>query len=160
MLRTAQQKFGNSTGPLQSTAITNPRSTALQEFKDDPEALELCCQTAVMGALSGMQAEVRTILRFLELVFPDRLKVMMTKAFCEMSFGKIAENAIWLRDVVVPKHPDSLFAQSYLNFAEVLAGKTTKVDTLRMVAESGSDVEKEFAEHALVTLKKSGYSIQ
>jgi hypothetical protein len=112
-----------------------------------------------MGALAGMQTETRTIVRFLELVFPDRLKVMMTKAFCEMSFGNIAENAAWLRDVVVKKHPDSLFAQSYLNFAEVLSGKTNSVDALRRVSQTGSDVEREFAEHAIGVLKKSGYSI-
>jgi hypothetical protein len=160
MLRTVQQKFGNSTGPLQSSVITSPKSTALQEFKDDPDALELCCQTAVMGALSGMKTEVRTILRFLELVFPDRLKVMMTKAFCEMSFGAIAENAVWLRDVVVPKHPDSLFAKSYLNFAEVLSGKTSNVDTLRNAVANGTEVERDFAAHVLGVLKKSGYTIQ
>lgn len=159
MLRNAQQKFGNSTGKLPLSDTTGPKSTVLHEFKDDPEALELCCQTAVMGALSGMQDEVRTIIRFLELVFPGRLKVMMTRAFCEMSFGKIAENAVWLRDVVVPAHPESMFAKAYQNFAEVLSGQTLKTDLLKDAVLKGTDVEREFAEHALGVLAKAGYAV-
>jgi hypothetical protein len=117
--------------------------------------IELCCQTAMMGALAGMEQEVGTLNGFLSAMLPDSLKVKLTKTYCEMLFGRVHEAVGELKVFVAAEHSDSVFAKSFLNFAEVLAGDSKDVTELEVAAQSPKSPEQIFADNALEVLRRT-----
>jgi hypothetical protein len=155
MLRDLQQKYGKSIGPASSNVTKIQSTVSLEQLKDDEDMIELCCQTAMMGALAGMEEEVQTVVGFLEALMPDSLKVMLTVTYCEMLFGRVHGAVTVLKNFVEQEHTDSVFANSFLNFAQVLAGDTLDVSVLEETSRLPKSPEQIFAAQALETLRKS-----
>jgi hypothetical protein len=117
--------------------------------------IELCCQTAMMGALAGMEQEVGTLNGFLSVMLPDSLKVKLTKTYCEMLFGRVHEAVGDLKEFVEAEHADSTFAKSFLNFAEILAGDSIDPTELEATAKLPKSPEQIFADNALEVLRRT-----
>lgn len=155
MLRDLQQKYGKSIGPASSIVIKSQSSVTLEQLKEDAEMIELCCQTAMMGALSGLKTEVTQLVEFLSFILPDSLKVKLTKAYAYMLFGDMHEAIGELKEGLTGEHADSKFAQSFLNFAEILAGETKDASVLEDVSKIPKSPEQQFADQALDVLRRT-----
>jgi hypothetical protein len=117
--------------------------------------IELCCQTSMMGALAGMEAEVTRVVEFLSFMVPDSLKVKLTKAYCYMLFGQVHEAIGELKENLTGDQANSKFAQSFLNFAEILAGDSKDAAVLEQVSKQPKSPEQSFADQALEVLRKT-----
>jgi hypothetical protein len=135
--------------------MMTPSVVSLEQLKDDADMIELCCQTAMVGALAGMEHEVCVTIGFLSAILPDSLKVKLTSTYCEMLFGRVHEAVGELKTFVTAEHSDSAFARSFLNFAEVLAGDSLDVTELTVTAKAPKSPEQVFADQALETLRRT-----
>jgi hypothetical protein len=140
---------------VSSNVTKNLTAVKLEQLKEDAEMIELCCQTAMMGALAGLEAESTKVVEFLSFMVPDSLKIKLTKAYCYMLFGQVHEAIGELKENLTGEHADSQFARSFLNFAEILAGDSKDATILETVAKLPKSPEQMFADQALETLRKT-----
>jgi hypothetical protein len=130
-------------------------AVSIEQLKEDEEIIELCCQTAMMGALAGMENEVVTLVDFLTFVMPESLKVKLTETYTEMLFGRSQTAVAELKTFIAGEHSDSQFAKAFLNFAEILAGDTKDAADLERVAKLEKSAEQLFADQALDVLRRT-----
>jgi hypothetical protein len=130
-------------------------TVSLEQLKDDADMIELCCQTAMMGALAGMEQEVGTVVDFLSYMLPDSLKIKLTRTYTEMLFGRVHAAVGELKSFVAAEHSDSVFAKSFLNFAEILAGDSLDAAELEATAKLPKSPEQIFADNALEVLRRT-----
>jgi hypothetical protein len=128
-------------------------NTPSKSERSREDIIEILTQTAMLAGSNSMHAEAAAIVRLMDSLLPQSLKVALTRAYCQASTGAVDKACIFLREQVIPQHPESLFAKAFLNFLENISGKTNDIDDIEELLDSEKLAETQFAEQALETIE-------
>jgi hypothetical protein len=133
-------------------------SSSLETFDHDPEFIDLCCQVAMVGVLSGKQLQVERLLRFLNEVLPLNLKVRLTTAY-SLTLSGFPDEAIEVLRALKNLHPASLFTGCMLNYFELVRGDHSDATILLEGSKSSERETQAFALKSLDVLRKMGQPV-
>jgi hypothetical protein len=132
--------------------------SGLETFDHDPDFVDLCCQIAMVGVLSGKHLEVERILRFLNEVLPLNVKVRLTTAY-SLTLAGYADQAIELLRKLKSDYPASLFTACMLNYFELVRGDHSDADVLVIGSTSTEKDVQSFSVKGLKVLRKMGRNV-
>jgi hypothetical protein len=158
MLRDLKVNSTKWIGKLPTNDLRTPEFSGLETFDHDPEFIDLCCQIAMVGVLSGKRIEVERLLRFLNEVLPSNPKVHLTTAY-SLTIAGYPDEAILLLHKLKAVHRDSMFTDCMLNYFELVRGDHSDASILIEASASAQKEIQSFAAKGLNVLRKMGRSI-
>jgi hypothetical protein len=158
MLRDLKANSSKLIGKSPTTDSRIQEYSGLETFDHDAEFIDLCCQIAMVGVLSGKRLEVERILRFLNEVLPLNIKVRLTTAY-SLTISGYANEAIELLRKLKGEHPASVFTACMLNYFELVRGDHSNAETLIAASKSSEKDVQTFSVKGLAVLRKMGRNV-
>jgi hypothetical protein len=158
MLRDLKANSSKLIGKPPTSASKIQEYSSLETFDHDEEFIDLCCQIAMVGVLSGKHKEVERILRFLNEVLPLNVKVRLTTAY-SLTLAGYADDAIELLRKLKCDYPESLFTACMLNYFELVRGDDTNAEILVRGSTSNEKDVQSFSVKGLAVLRKMGKDV-